>query len=73
MDYMVCSPEWEAVEYNITATKEEIDMEMEKFSVRLRYCIERYGLEEIPIRIKTLDDVRSELTMFNYNNLHYFK
>ena len=70
---MIISELQEAVEYNITATKEEIDMEMEKFSVRLRYCIERYGLEEIPIRIKTLDEVRSELTMFNYNNLHYFK
>ena len=54
-------------------TKEEIDLEMVKFTQRLRDCIERYGLKDTPMRMKELDDVKSELTTFNYSNLYYFE
>ena len=69
---MIISELHEAIEYNITATKEEIDAEMEKFAFRLKYCIENYALEEVPQRMLEMDDVKSELTRFNYRNLFYF-
>ena len=47
--------------------------EIIKFTIRLKDCIERYGLKETPQRMKELDDVKSELTTFNYNNLYYFE
>lgn len=69
---MIISELQEAIEYNITATKEEIDAEMEKFAFRLKYCIENFALEEVPQRMLEMDDVKSELTRFNYRNLFYF-
>ena len=69
---MIISELHEAIEYNIPATKEEIDAVMEKFAFRLKYCIENYALEEVPQRMLELDDVKSELTKFNYRNLVYF-
>lgn len=70
---MIISELQEAVDYNIPATKEEIDAEMEKFARRLSECIERFGLAETSIRMRGLDDVKSELTTFNYNNLYYYE
>ncbi|MBP5500752.1 MAG: hypothetical protein J6Y05_08645 [Bacteroidales bacterium] len=69
---MIISELHEAIEYNIPATKEEIDAVMEKFAFRLKYCIENFALEEVPQRMLEMDDVKSELTRFNYRNLFYF-
>ena len=63
----------EAIDLGVAATKEEIDKEMEKFTIRLKDCIETYGLEQTPFRMKEYDDVQSELTKFNYSNLYYYE
>lgn len=70
---MIISELKEAENEKIVATKDEIDQEMEKFSLRLKDCIERYELKEVPERMKALDDVKSELTVFNYNRLYYLE
>ena len=70
---MIISELQEAIDYDIHATKEEIDVEMEKFSRRLNECIDRFGLKEASIRMRDLDDVKSELTIFNYTNLYYYE
>lgn len=70
---MIISELQEAIDNGITATKEEIDVEMVKFTQRLRDCIDQYGLKDTPKRMKELDDVKSELTTFNYSNLYYFE
>lgn len=70
---MIISELQEAIDLDILATKDEIDREMEKFTVRLKDCIETYGLEQTPSRMKELDDVQSALTKFNYGNLHYYE
>ena len=69
---MIISELQEAIDNNIPATKEEIDAEMEKFTLRLKYCIENYALEEVPQRMLELDDTKSALTRFNYGNLVYY-
>ena len=69
---MIISELQEAIDNNIPATKEEIDAEMEKFTLRLKYCIENYPLEEVPQRMLELDDTKSELTRFNYGYLVYY-
>ena len=56
----------------IHTTQEEIEEENEKFARRLKFCINNYPLQEIPQRMRELDDVKSELTNFNYKRLHYF-
>jgi len=68
---MIISELQEAVDLNIPTTKEEIDRENVKFALRLRYCIDEYSLEEVPARMKALDNVHSKLTRFNYGNLYY--
>ena len=70
---MIISEVHEAVDNGINATKEEIDEEMVKFTQRLKDCIDQYGLKDTPMRMKELDDVKSELTIFNYSNLYYFE
>lgn len=67
---MIVSEMQEAIDLNISTTKEEVDKENVKFALRLKECIENYGLEETPARMKDLDDVQSELTYFNYWNLY---
>ena len=62
----------EAVDWNIHTTEEEIVVETKKFACRLRDCFSRYGLGEIPYRMRELDDVKSELTTFNYSRLFYY-
>ena len=69
---MIISELKEAIENDIPATKEEIDAEMEKFTLRLKYCIENFALEEVPQRMLELDDTKSVLTRFNYGNLVYY-
>ena len=70
---MIISELQEAIDLRVPATKDEIDMEMEKFTTRLKDCIENYRLEQTPMRMKELDDVQSELTKFNYDNLFYYE
>lgn len=70
---MIISELQEAIDMGVPATKDEIDKEMEKFTTRLKLCIETYGLEQTPLRMKDLDDVQSELTKFNYENLYYYE
>lgn len=70
---MIISELQEAIDNGITTSKEKIDVEMVKFIQRLRDCIDQYWLKHIPMRIKDLDNVWSELTTFNYSNLYYFE
>ena len=57
----------------IHTTQEEIDEENKKFALRLKFCIDNYPLNEIPQRMRELDDVKSELTNYNYNNVYFFE
>ena len=70
---MIISEQQEAINEHVTTSKEEIDREMLKFTSHLRECILQYGLKDTPMRMKELDDVKSELTQYNYNNLYYFE
>lgn len=70
---MIISELQEAIDLGVAATKEEIDKEMEKFTICLKDCIETYGLEQTPLRMKEYDDVQSVLTKFNYSNLYYYE
>ena len=70
---MIISELQEAVDLGVPATKDEIDREMEKFTIRLKGCMETYGLKQTPMRMKELDDVQSALTKFNYCNLYYYE
>ena len=70
---MIISELQEAIDLGVPATKDEIDREMEKFTIRLKECVESYGLEQTPLRMKELDDVQSPLTTFNYGNLYYYE
>lgn len=70
---MIISELQEAIDLGVPATKEEIDREMEKFSIRLKNCMNTYGLKQTPLRMKDLDDVQSALTKFNYSNLYYYE
>lgn len=69
---MIISELHEAIDLGVPATQDEIAREMEKFTIRLKYCIETYGLEQTPLRMKELDDVQSELSKFNYGNLYHY-
>lgn len=68
---MIVSELQEAIDLNLATTHEEVTRDRDKFARRLHDCIEWYPLDETPKRIKDLDDVHSELTLFNYNNLYY--
>ena len=70
---MIISELQEAIDLGVQATKDEIDMEMEKFTIRLKERIETYGPEQTPLRMKEFDDVQSELTKFNYGELYYYE
>lgn len=70
---MIISELQESIDLGVPATKDEIDKEMEKFTIRLKDCMEKFGIEQTPLRMKELDDVQSELTKFNYGNLYYYE
>ena len=70
---MIISELQEAIDNHITATKEEIDHEMVKFTERLRHCIETGDLRSVPCRMSELDDTHSPLTEFNYKNLFFYE
>ena len=69
---MIISDLQEASDYHISATKEEIDMEMETFALRLKEYIEMYDLSEIPQIMTDSDYHKTELNKFNYGNLFYY-
>ena len=68
---MIISELQEAIDLGVPTTKDKIDTEMEKFTIRLKDCMETYGVEQTPIRMKELDDVQFPLTTFYYGNLYY--
>lgn len=69
---MIVSESNEALLYQIETTQEELDRENVKLARRLRALLdERIPLSEIPKRMQAMDDVRSPLTTFNYNNFYY--
>jgi len=70
---MIISDVQEAEEYQIVATKEEIDREMELFTKRLNFCLERDALKDIPQIMGGYDYQKSELNDFNYSHLYYFE
>ena len=70
---MVISELQEAIDLEFHVTKDEIDIEMEKFTSRLKDCIETYGLEQTPLRMKEFDEVQTPLTTINYGNLYYYE
>lgn len=70
---MIISGLQEAIDLGVPATKEEIDTEMEKFTMCLKDCMETYWLKQTPQRMKKLDNVQSALTKFNYCNLYYYE
>ena len=69
---MIISELQEANDLGVPASKDEIDTEMEKFTIRLKDCIEYYGLKKTADRMRELDDTKSALTTFNYGNLYYY-
>ena len=66
---MIISEMEEAALYGIPTTKEELDEELHRFARRLAFCIERYALEDVPEKMKALNDKQSPLTLFNYDRL----
>ncbi len=69
---MIVSELNEALLYQVKTTQEELDRENVKLVRRLRALLdERIPLCEIPKRMLAMDDVRSPLTTFNYNNFYY--
>lgn len=62
----------EAVELGVVTTEEEVKTEMKKFFVRLRSLLDAdVPFQDIPDKMRELDDVKSPLTMFNYYSLYY--
>ena len=70
---MIISEMQEAIDLNIHTTQEEISREITKFACRLKDCMNRFELQEIPVRMLELDDVKSELTQFNYSRLFFYE
>ena len=70
---MIISELQEAIDLKISVTKDEIDVEMERFTLRLKESIEMFGLKDTPIRMRYLDDTKSALTTFNYSQLYYYE
>lgn len=69
---MIISELHEAEEQGVRSSEEEVRRENAKFAARLRALLdEGCPLSEIPLRMRQMDDVHSELTEFNYRNLFY--
>lgn len=69
---MIVSELKEAQLYQVETTIDELNRENIKISKRLRLLLdEGIPLNEIPERILALNDVKSPLTTFNYNNFYY--
>ena len=69
---MIISELEEAQQYHVNTTQEELDRENVKLAARLRYLLDsKVPLGYIPGLLPRLDDVKSELTTFNYRNFIY--
>lgn len=68
---MIISELQEANDNDVPTTQEELTRENEKFARRLRYCLDHYPLNEIPERMRAMDDVHSPLTEFNYARIYF--
>ena len=69
---MIISDMEEAQQYHVHTTQEELDRENMKLAARLRYLLDaKVPLGYIPELLPPLDDVKSELTTFNYRNFIY--
>lgn len=66
---MIITEMSEALLYNVETTQEELSSENAKLFRRLRALLdENIPMKEIPKRMQALDDERTPLTIFNYNN-----
>jgi len=70
---MIISERQEAEDYHVSATKKEIDIEMELFTKRLKACLDNNDLKDIPMIMRNLDYQKTELNVFNYSHLYYFE
>lgn len=70
---MIISERQEAEDYHVSATKEEIYIEMELFTKRLKACLDKNDLKDIPMIMRNLDYPKTELNVFNYSHLYYFE
>lgn len=71
---MIVSELYEAEQYGIHTTEDELYCENVKFIARLRQLFDDGCLlHEIPDRMLALDDSQSELTKFNYANIFYLR
>lgn len=62
----------EALELGVETTEEEIKMEMQKFTERLKMLLDdETPLYDIPDKLREMDDVKSPLTLFNYYSIYY--
>ncbi len=69
---MIITEMSEAALYGIKTTQDELDRENDLFASRLRSLLDKeVPLHHIPLRMKEMDDARTPLTTFNYNNIHY--
>lgn len=66
---MIITELYEAEQYRIKTSQDELNRENVKLSLRLRtLLIENTPLSEIPKLLLAMDDVHSPLTTFNYKN-----
>lgn len=69
---MIISEMSEAEEYGIITTKQYMDKSNEIMFARLRRLLDDgTPMHEIPARMRTLNDERSWLAMFNYESFYY--
>lgn len=62
----------EAADYGIVTTKEDMDKTNRDLFTRLRRLLDDgTPLYEIPARLKTLNDEKSRLAVFNYESFYY--
>ncbi len=70
---MIISELQEAEDNHVSATKEEIDIEMKLFTKRLKACLDKNDLKDIPMIMRNQDYQKTELNVFNYSHLYYFE
>lgn len=69
---MIISEMSEAEDYGIVTNREDMDKTNRIMFARLRRLLDDgTPLHEIPVRMKTLNDEKSRLAMFNYENFYY--
>lgn len=69
---MIISETGEAADYGIPTTKDDMDKTNGIMFARLRRLLDDgTPLHEVPARLKTLNDERSRLAVFNYESFYY--